>query len=79
MNCQNCGATDIPFDSTICVKNVHRDPVSLTLSEDFHPLDAPLGDLHAIAIRLATMGLYDLGIVVAKAHGDIQDWLVKNT
>ncbi len=43
-----------------------------------HPLDASLGEIHAIAIQLAMMGHHDVGMVLGKAHEQIQKYILES-
>ena len=43
-----------------------------------HPLDAPLGDVHEVAIWLAYNNLHDIAAKLASAHEQIQNYLVEH-
>lgn len=54
-----------------CVEAMRR------LSEE-HPLDAPLGVIHELALILHISGQTDWAVKLADAHNKIQSYVVKN-
>lgn len=42
-----------------------------------HPLDEALGNIHAIALQLHRNGMTECGLVLAEAHEQIQNYLVR--
>lgn len=45
-------------------------------NDDEHPLDEPLGVIHEMAIQLQILGRRDLAMQLAKAHEQIQSWVL---